>query len=298
VIVDTISDTTTFIDFSQIVAAHYNHLTKSEKRIADFIRKNQEESAFLSAAEIADLLDLSEATLVRFARSLDFDSYPHMRQVLQDNFRRRITHSSRLRGRLDDLQSGGDILERLTATEVDYLTQALESIDRSEMQKAIELMRTHNRIFVFGLGPSISLVDLLQVRLSRFGKTVVSLTNSGREMLEPLLSLQPSDLVFVICFFDQNPALRLMLDYSNKVGSKIIMLTDTLDSIFSDQVDVTLSARRGPFGEFHSLVVPMTVINALLLSLADKDKEQILPMLDKLDSLRDMLKDYNINEKK
>jgi len=296
--VDTISDTTTFIDFSQIVAAHYNHLTKSEKRIADFIRKNQEESAFLSAAEIADLLDLSEATLVRFARSLDFDSYPHMRQVLQDNFRRRITHSSRLRGRLDDLQSGGDILERLTATEVDYLTQALESIDRSEMQKAIELIRTHNRIFVFGLGPSISLVDLLQVRLSRFGKTVVSLTNSGREMLEPLLSLQPSDLVFVICFFDQNPALRLMLDYSNKVGSKIIMLTDTLDSIFSDQVDVTLSARRGPFGEFHSLVVPMTVINALLLSLADKDKEQILPMLDKLDSLRDMLKDYNINEKK
>lgn len=295
---DTISDTTTFIDFSQIVAAHYNHLTKSEKRIADFIRKNQEESAFLSAAEIADLLDLSEATLVRFARSLDFDSYPHMRQVLQDNFRRRITHSSRLRGRLDDLQSGGDILERLTATEVDYLTQALESIDRSEMQKAIELIRTHNRIFVFGLGPSISLVDLLQVRLSRFGKTVVSLTNSGREMLEPLLSLQPSDLVFVICFFDQNPALRLMLDYSNKVGSKIIMLTDTLDSIFSDQVDVTLSARRGPFGEFHSLVVPMTVINALLLSLADKDKEQILPMLDKLDSLRDMLKDYNINEKK
>lgn len=295
---DTISDTTTFIDFSQIVAAHYNHLTKSEKRIADFIRKNQEESAFLSAAEIADLLDLSEATLVRFARSLDFDSYPHMRQVLQDNFRRRITHSSRLRGRLDDLQSGGDILERLTATEVDYLTQALESIDRSEMQKAIELIRTHNRIFVFGLGPSISLVDLLQVRLSRFGKTVVSLTNSGREMLEPLLSLQPSDLVFVICFFDQNPALRLMLDYSNKIGSKIIMLTDTLDSIFSDQVDVTLSARRGPFGEFHSLVVPMTVINALLLSLADKDKEQILPMLDKLDSLRDMLKDYNINEKK
>ena len=105
-------------------------------------------------------------------------------------------------------------------------------------------------------------------------------------MLEPLLSLQPSDLVFVICFFVQNPALRLMLDYSNKIGSKIIMLTDTLDSIFSDQVDVTLSARRGPFGEFHSLVVPMTVINALLLSLADKDKEQILPMLDKLDSAR------------
>lgn len=93
-------------------------------------------------------------------------------------------------------------------------------------------------------------------------------------MLEQLLALQASDLVFVICFFDQNPSLRLLLDYSNQVGSQIIMLTDTLDSIFSNQVDVTLAARRGPFGEFHSLVVPMTVINALLLSLANQDKEK------------------------
>ncbi len=289
------SELTNYQDFSQVISTCYSQLTKSEKRIADFIRKNQEESAFLSAAEIAARLDLSEATLVRFARSLGFDSYPHMRQVLQDNFRRRVTHSSRLRGRLDDLQMDGDILERLTATEVDYLTQALESIDRGEMKRAVDLIRSHERIFVFGLGPSVSLVDLLQVRLSRFGKKVVPLISSGREMLEPILTLQPTDLVFVICFFDQNPALRLILDYSNQVGCPIIMLTDTLDSIFSSQVNVSLSARRGPFGEFHSLVVPMTVINALLLSLANQDKEKILPMLDKLDSLRAQLNDYTAN---
>ncbi len=284
------------VEFNLVVSDHYNELTKSERRIADFMRKNQEESAFLSAAEIAHHLDLSEATLVRFARSLGFASYPAMREVLQENFRRRVTHSSRLRGSLDDLQKEGDIFERLTATEVDYMTQALESINRDEMRKAIELLSSHERIFVFGLGPSISLVDLLQLRLSRFGKTVVPLISSGREMLELLLALESSDLVFVICFFDQNPSLRLLLDYSNQVGSQIIMLTDTLDSIFSNQVDVTLAARRGPFGEFHSLVVPMTVINALLLSLANQDKEKILPMLDKLDSLRAKLSDYNAND--
>lgn len=284
------------VEFNQVVSAHYNNLTKSERRIADFMRKNQEESAFLSAAEIARHLDLSEATLVRFARSLGFASYPAMRDVLQENFRRRVTHSSRLRGSLDDLQKEGDIFESLTATEVDYMTQALESIDRDEMRKAVDLLSTHERIFVFGLGPSISLVDLLQLRLNRYGKTIIPLTSSGREMLEQLLALQASDLVFVICFFDQNPSLRLLLDYSNQVGSQIIMLTDTLDSIFSNQVDVTLAARRGPFGEFHSLVVPMTVINALLLSLANQDKEKILPMLDKLDSLRAKLSDYNAND--
>ncbi len=289
------SGTSNFLDFSQVISAHFADLTKSEKQIANFLRKNQEEAAFLSAGEIASRLDLSEATLVRFARKLGFSSYPAMRSVLQDNFRHRVTHSTRLRGRLDDLRDEGDIFDRLTATEIDYLTQALLSINRNEMKKAVSLIREHKRIFVFGLGPSISLVDLLELRLRRFGKDIVPLTSSGREVLESLLTLDSSDLIFVICFFDQNPTLRLLLDYCNQAGCKIIMLTDTLDVILGDRVDVVIAAQRGPIGEFHSLVVPMTVINALLLSFASEEQETIMPLLDKLDDLRDKLDYFNCN---
>ena len=281
------------LDFSQVLTDHFNDLTKSEKRIANFLRKNQEESAFLSASEIASRLDLSEATLVRFARSLGFSSYPAMRAVLQDNFRRRVTHSARLRGRLNDLRDGGDIFERLTATEIDFLSQALDSIKREELNKAVEILHEHDRVFVFGLGPSVSLVDLLELRLRRFGREVVPLTNSGREFLEYLTMMGEKDLLFVICFFDQNPALKLVIDYANKVGATIIMLTDTLEAILGDKVDVVLSAKRGPIGEFHSLVVPMTVINALLLSLASMEQEKSMTLLDKLDNLRDQLKAFN-----
>jgi len=281
------------IDFSQILTEHFNDLTKSEKRIANFLRRNQEESAFLSAGEIASRLDLSEATLVRFARSLGFSSYPAMRTVLQDNFRRRVTHSARLRGRLNDLREGGDIFERLTATEIDFLTQALDSIKREELNKAVGILHEHDRVFVFGLGPSVSLVDLLELRLRRFGREVVPLTNSGREFLEYLNMMKEGDLLFVICFFDQNPALKLVIDYANKVGATIIMLTDTLEAILGDKVDVVLSAKRGPIGEFHSLVVPMTVINSLLLSLASIEQEKSMNLLDRLDNLRDQLKAFN-----
>lgn len=283
------------IDFSLLISEQFNHLTKSEKRIANFLRKNQEESAFLSAGEIAKRLDLSEATLVRFARTLGFSSYPAMRSVLQQNFRQRVTHSTRLRGRLNEMREGGDVFERTTATEIDFLTQALESIDRQAMKKAVDMMRSHQRIFVFGLGPSISLVDLMEIRLHRFGKHVIPLKTAGRELLEPLLLLNQNDLLFVICFFDQNPALKLVLDYGKKTGCQVIMLTDTLDVLLGESADVILAARRGPVGEFHSLVVPMTVINALLLSVAGEEQTNIMPILDKLDSLREQLKLLNSN---
>ena len=282
----------TIVDFSQIITDHYNDLTKSEKQIADYLRKNQEESAFLSIGELAQRLELSEATLVRFARALGFDSYPAMRELLQENFRRRVTHSVRLRSRLNELREAGDIFERLVASEIDYLTQSLESVNREALHQAIDLLRTRKRLFIFGLGPSISLVELMKIRLERFGQQVVTLTTAGREFLEPLLLLTKDDVLFVICFFDVSPALRLVLDYAQEVHCPTIMLTDTLGSIIGDKADVVLSAKRGPVSGTHSLVVPMTIINALLLVLASEEAE-VMENLDKLDQLRERLKNYS-----
>jgi len=284
------------VDFSQLVTDHFNHLTKSEKRIANFVRKNLNEAAFLAASEVADRMNVSEATVVRFARSLGYSSYPALRSSIQNSLRARVTHSSRIKTRLDDLRTSADIFERLAASEIDYLSQALETVNREQLERAVELMREKQRIYVFGTGPSLSLVDLLEIRLHRFGKDVFSLRSSGREMLEPLLSLGPDDLLIVICFFSVNPSLKLVLEYANEVHCPVVMITDTLDTIIGDKADVVLAAQRGPVSEFHSLVVPMTLINALLLSVANQEQEQIMPVLDRLDLLREKLKRNNAAE--
>jgi DNA-binding MurR/RpiR family transcriptional regulator len=286
------TETLSRADFGQIVSENYKDLTKSEKQIADYLRKNQEESAFLSAGELADRLGLSEATLVRFARSLGFDSYPAMREVLQENFRRRVTHSARLRSRLDDLRESGDIFERLVISEMDYMTQSLESLNRDAFHQAVNLMEERKRIYIFGLGPSVSLVELMRIRLERFGHQVVTLTTTGREFLEPLLSLTEHDLLFVICFFDVTPPLELILDYARDIECPVIMLTDTLGSIIGDKATVVLSAKRGPVSGFHSLVVPMTIINSLLLAMGGEESG-VMEHLDKLDQLRARYKKYS-----
>jgi DNA-binding MurR/RpiR family transcriptional regulator len=281
------------IDFSQLISDNYQNLTKSEKRIANYLRKNQEESAFLAAGEIAERLGLSEATIVRFARTLGFASYPAMRTVLQEAFRQRVTHSARLRGRLEDLRQGGDIFERLVVSEIDYLSQAMETVNRTSLQAAVELLGTCQRVFVFGTGPSISLVELMEIRLRRFGRQVIPLTTTGREILEPLMQMTEQDLLFMIGFFDISSTQQLILNYANEVNCPTIFLTDTLGSIVGDKANVVLAARRGPMAEFHSLVVPMTIINTLLLALANEDKENVMLNLDKLDQLRERLKNSN-----
>jgi len=250
-------------------------------------------ATLLTPVFVAALAVAPTTVALLIARTLGFSSYPAMRTVLQETFRRRVTHSTRLRGRLDDLRAAGDIFERLVASEIDYLTQALETVDRKALHQAVELLRARNRVFVFGVGPSVSLVELMEIRLRRFGRQVIPLTTAGREILEPLLMLSENDLLFVICFFDVSAALQLVLDYAKDVKCPVIMLTDTLGSIIGEKADVVLAARRGPMAEFHSLVVPMTIINTLLLAIANEDREQVMANLDKLDQLRERLKKTN-----
>lgn len=276
--------------FSQLVSDRYSQLTKSEKRIANYLNQNQDEAAFLSAGEIAERLQLSEATMVRFARTLGFDSFPAMRSALQENFRQRLTHSARLRSRLDELREGGDLFEKVTVSEIDYLTQALQTVDRVALHRAATLLRERDRIFVFGTGPSVSLVHLMNLRLVRFGKQVIPLTIAGRETLEPLLLMTSRDLLFAIGFFDVNPTLQIVLDHAEDKKCPVILLTDTLGSVIGGKAKVVLTAKRGSVSSFHSPIVPMNIINTLLLDVANQSQEEVIPNLDKLDQLRERLK--------
>lgn len=274
------------IDFGELVHQRSDTLTKSGKRIASYLLQNQDEAAFLSASELAARLGLSEATAVRFAQSLGFSGFPEMREVLQAAFRNRVTHSVRVRERLGDLRSEGDIFERLIVSEIDYLTEALHSVDRDAIHQAVDMLREADQVFVFGLGPAVTLVDLMEIRLQRFGRHVIPLTTTGREILESLLLMTGDDLLFTIGFFDVNPTLRFVLDHAKRCGCLSILLTDTLGSVLGDRTDVVLSARRGPVSAFHSLAVPMTIINTLLLALVQTDQERAIPHLDRLDELR------------
>jgi DNA-binding MurR/RpiR family transcriptional regulator len=112
-------------------------------------------------------------------------------------------------------------------------------------------------------------------------------------MLEPMLMMNRDDLLIAIGFYNLTPNLQMVLEYANQHQTPVILVTDTLGPMVGNRVDVILSARRGPISAFHSLTVPMTIINALLLALSLVDQEKVMANLDKLDQLRDRLNKKN-----
>lgn len=275
--------------FNQRISERFDRLTKSEQKIASYLMRSYEEAAFLSAAELAERLEMSEATVVRFASSLDLSGYPELRQQLQELFKRKVSHASRLHKKLAELSPEAHILEQVVAMEMEYLTDALRTVSWEAFDEAVRLISGARRLFVYGLSGSATLVELLEHRLRRFGLEVVPLTQSGREVCDKLLMLTDEDVFLALLFFNLSEVMVSTLGYAKHCGCQVILLTDTLAPHLGDKVDVLLEARRGPVMAFHSLIVPMAIIQALILAVARTDEEKSIATLDRLDDIRERL---------
>lgn len=274
-------------EFRRRLEDYFPSLTKSEQRIASYLLANYDEATFLPAAELAQRLDVSEATVVRFARSIGYDGFPELRRALQGIFRIKVTPATRLQHKLAELGSSpGHVLTKMVDMEVQYLAEALHSVQPADFDRAVEIILSAKRLFVFGTGPSRILADLVLIRLRRFGIPVITMTESGRDILEELQLMQPQDVVLATGFHRITGELAAVMDYARSLGCRIIFITDTLGPHFKNKADVILSALRGPVSTFHSLTVPMTILNALILAVAMARPEESLAALDRLQQMR------------
>ncbi|MBN1318717.1 MAG: MurR/RpiR family transcriptional regulator [Anaerolineales bacterium] len=276
-------------DFQQRLENYLPSLTKSQQRIANYLMAFYDEAAFLSASDLALRLDVSEATLVRFARAIGYSGIRELRRCLQGLFRAEATPASRLQHKLGELASSqGHVLNKVLAMEVQYLTEASQSVDPADFDCAAEILLSGQRIFVFASGPSGILADLAELRLRRLGILTIAMTESGRHLLEKLQLLRPGDIVLATGFHHVRPELVAVLDHARETGCRSVLLTDTLGPALRSKVDITLAARRGPVSTFHSLAVPMAILNALILTVAMAKPDESLSALNKLQQLRTM----------
>lgn len=274
-------------DFHQRIEKHLPAFTKSQQRIASYLLASYDEAAFLPAADLARRLNVSEATLVRFAQAIGYGGFRELRRCLQGLFRAKASPASRLQVKLGELASSqGHVLTKVLHMEVQYLTEASHSVEPADFDHAVEILLSGQRIFVFGSGPSGILADLAELRLRRLGIMTIAMTESGRHLLEKLQLLQLGDVVLATGFHYVRPELVSVLDHAHSTGCRSVLLTDTLGPALRNRVDVVLAARRGPVSTFHSLIVPMSILNALILSVAMARPDESLTALNRLQALR------------
>ena len=77
-------------DLQRKLEEGYGRFSKGQKKLADFIRKDYDKAAFLTAARMGEEVGVSESTVVRFAMALGYDGYPGFQRALGELDRKSV----------------------------------------------------------------------------------------------------------------------------------------------------------------------------------------------------------------
>ncbi len=272
-------------DLRTRVRKGFSSLTAAQKRLIQEILSHYEDYVFLSVDEAADKLGVHKSSLVRLAQALNYDGYPGLRADLQLIYRQEISPGSKLGHTLTEL-SDEHIFAQLVATETSYLQESLKTVRNGEIRQAAELIRSAHRVFICGRGPQGPLSELFAFRLRRLHLEPVTVTEEGRAILEKLQLLEANDVVFICSFLYIPAEYRMAIEWAKEKGSPVILVTDSAAMEMADSVDVLITARRGPATIYHTSIVPLAIVNAIVLTIAKLMGPEAVARLEVLQELR------------
>ena len=252
-----------------IIAAHEDDLSASDRRLIEVLMRDPGESAFLSAAKLGDKVGVHAATVVRLAKKLGFSGFPALQDKLQSALLSEADPARRLEKSLQRIRSG-DIIAELAAIERNNLARIADQVPQARIAEAARILAGAPGVYVFAYGHASALGEIALRRLRRFGIVATDLRFQGRELAERVLSLGAGDAVFCFSLRRLAPGLEPLLQYTRSSGARSILITDLPTWSGSCKPDLLLSASRGHSTEYQTLSVPMLILNAIVLTMANE----------------------------
>ena len=264
----------------------YLNLTPSQKRLADYIFQNPYEVAWMSSAQVALELNISEATVVRFAQALGFEGYPDLRGNLRKQLIREVGYSERVATMVHESGDQKGVLHDIVAQNIFHLNRLLENVTEQDLSRSIELLDSAKRVFVFGEGAPGSLVQHLDFWLSRLGCQVKAITQTGRRFYDHIFDAKAGDVALLLTFRRSTTEAQALLEIMQERGGHSILVTDLVHSEMHVLATQTLTVQRGPMDAFRPLGPVTAVLDALILGLMKQKGEQGIERIKSLDEIR------------
>ncbi|MFD6949190.1 RpiR family transcriptional regulator [Nocardiopsis sp. TSRI0078] len=248
-------------------------LAPAERRVAQHVVDDPERAAASSITQLAKDCATSEATVIRFCRTIDFGGYRELRLAL-------ATEAGQARGaRAVSPELSSDInpddtlvtvVQKIAYTDARAVEETGASLDVEVLRTVIDTMAGARRIDVYGVGASAFVGADLQQKLHRIGLTSFAWSDA-HVMLTSAALLDERDVAIGISHSGTTIDTVQALTEAGRRGARTVAITNFPRSAigFADHV-LTTAARETTFrsGATASRLAQLTVVDCLFVGLA------------------------------
>ena len=267
--------------------------SKGQRRIAAFILENYEKAAFMTAGKLGQVVGVSESTVVRFASELGYDGYPGMRKALQEMIRSRLTSVQRIAVARETMDEN-NVLESVLMTDMEKLQITLNECDRESFNTSVDLILNARHIYIVGMRSSTCLANFLGFYLNLLLENVHIIQDTAvSEVYEQIIRIREGDVFIGISYPRYSSRTVRAMKFAKSSGAKVIGITDGKSSPFAEIADTLIYAKSDMVSFLDSLVAPLSLINALIVSVGIRSKENISDTFKRLETI---WADYDVYE--
>ena len=277
-------------DLMRLIQTKFSRLSKGQKLISVYILKSYDKAAFMTAAKLGSSVGVSESTVVRFANELGFSGYPKLQKALQELIKNKLTTVQRLE-LSKEFGSDEDALKGVLKADIENIRATLEKFNPYTFEQVLNSIFQAKNIYIIGLRSSTALSEFLGFYLNVILQNVRVVSYGISDIFEQMINVHEGDLVIGIGFPRYAAKTIDALDFSKARGAVVVALTDSLLSPLATKADYTLIAQSNMASFVDSLVAPLSVINALIMAVGMREKENVSNIFG---SLEQIWQDYNV----
>lgn len=254
----------------------YTELTPQERKLADFILSRPEDITMLNTTDLANLCEVSKATISRMFKRLGYASFKEGQM------------DARMRRQL-----GTPIVDESLAPlayephferEIENLKILRSALPEPKMKSLIDRLAEAPRIKIIGFRNSYPLALHLRLQMIQVRSRVELAPLPGQTIGEEIEGLTTNDVVIFIAFRRRPKAFNEILNHLLAQNIPVLLVADKSLKRWESKVNWWVECPLESVSGFQSYSAPMSfatlLCNALLTRLSESGQSRILSISD------------------
>ncbi|NRD79171.1 MurR/RpiR family transcriptional regulator [Bacillus sp. BRMEA1] len=245
------------------IRSSYHKFSEKEKKIADYILEKPELVIHQAINEVANDLNIADATVFRFSKRIGFKGFQAMKIALASELLMQKRSDQEEPTTNDDEMT---LTKKIFNSNIKILQNTLDMIDKHSLKKAIENIHMAKRVEFYGTGRSAVIAMDAAQKFMNAGLRAAAFPDPSFQLMSAT-HLTKDDVAIFISHSGSNKETMNILKAANAAGAKTIGITAFPKSPISLNVNIGLYTYADgteylPL-EFASQVAQICLIDAL-----------------------------------
>lgn len=213
-------------------------LSASETKLAVFTLDSPNAVRDLSSQELANVVGVSQSSVVKFAQKLGYKGYPAFKLAVIDALNREAPNTQ-LHGKIA-LNDGFDAMaDKLLASKISVLNETRSLNDMVMFEGAVEKLKNAGRVLICGVGGSALVSKDFAYKLQKLGMAAMA-EGDGHVQLAMAATLGKDDVVLAISESGETREVVNVVEEAKRNSATIISLTRYGETPVSQHAGITL----------------------------------------------------------